>query len=204
MIKSVVSLLVGLLIVAGSTITAAPPAHASICEYPGVGVGANVIFGRGVFCDFPTEINGSHWHCEAGGVDLGGAFVFNPGSGVGISNAGGGIGGASCSWRCPDGSMAPPPNPPGAWKDYLVPMNSTNYCKDHMTPNGFWSAPVLPTEGIPPAGEIPPQPGETLPPQPIPPPLPSTESPSITPAPPPGPVPGEPNALQPSPGEPNP
>jgi hypothetical protein len=57
-------------------------------------------------------------------------------------------------------------------------MNTTNYCKDHMTPNGFWSAPVLPTEGIPPAGEAAPQPGDVLAPQPIPPPLPSTlESP---------------------------
>ena len=24
-----------------------------------------------VFCDFPTEINGAHWHCQGGGVGLG-------------------------------------------------------------------------------------------------------------------------------------
>jgi hypothetical protein len=189
--------------ISGSTATAAP-ANADQCQYPGVGVGANVIFGRGGFCDFPTEINGSHWHCEAGGVDLGGGFAFNQ-NGVGIVNSGMGVGGASCSYRCPDGAMAPAPNPPGAWKEYLIPMTSTNYCKDHMTPNGFWSAPVLPTEGIPPVNEQPPQPGETLPPQPVPEPMP-TPAPNtapITPNPPAPAIPGEPNALQPAPGEPN-
>ena len=35
----------------------------------------------------------------------------------------------------------------------MVVMNSTNFCKDHMEPNGFWSEPVLPTEGIPPGGQ---------------------------------------------------
>jgi hypothetical protein len=181
----------------------APPANAGIlCDYPGVGVGVGLFGIRGWFCDFPVEINGSHWHCEIGGASIGGVIGFSD-NGVSGGIAGGGVGGASCSWRCPDGSMAPAPNPPGAWKEYLVPMNSTNYCKDHMTPNGFWSAPVLPTEGIPPAGEIAPQPGEILPPQPTPPPQPSA-APTVTPSLPPGPVPGEPNALQPAPGEPNP
>lgn len=124
----------------------APTAHAGLCEYPGVGVGANVLVGRGYFCDFPTEINGSHWHCEYGGAGLGGGFILNGDMGS-IGIAGGGIGGASCSWRCPDNTMAPAPNPPGAWKEYMIPK--ANACKDHMDPNGFWSEPVHPDEGTP-------------------------------------------------------
>ena len=60
---------------------------------------------------------------------------------------GAGVGGLSCTWRCPDNSMAPAPNPPGAWKWYLVPV--PNACKDHMEPAGFSSAPVFPGEGMP-------------------------------------------------------
>jgi len=137
----------------------APPAKA-ICEYPSVGVAVNVGGISGFFCDFPTEINGSHMHCQAGGIALGLGGVFttlgNGGNAGGVV-AGQGINGASCNWRCPDGTDAPAPNPPGMWREYLVPMNTTNFCRDHMTPNGFWSDPVLPTEGIPPAGEQQPQ-----------------------------------------------
>lgn len=123
-----------------------PPAHADICAYPGVGVGARVIFPYGGFCDYPTEINGSHMHCEIGGAGLGGG-ISGSGDSVTASLGGLGVGGASCTWRCPDGTMAPAPNPPGAWKSYLVVMDSTNFCRDHMDPNGIWSAPVLPSEG---------------------------------------------------------
>jgi hypothetical protein len=109
---------------------------------------------------------------------------------LGIAGVGQGVSGVSCNWRCPDNTDAPAPNPPGAWKEYLAPMNTTNYCKDHMTPVGFWSAPTLPTEGIPPAGELAPQPGETPAPQPIPPPLPTqpVPAPAVPPT-----APGEPN-----------
>ena len=156
----------------------APASHAkadvggSLCKYPGVGVAVNVGGVDGFFCDYPTEINGAHWHCQGGGAGLGlastGVAIGGMGT-LGIGGVGQGVGGLSCNWRCPDNTDAPAPNPPGAWKDYLVPMNTTNYCKDHMEPAGFWSAPVLPTEGIPPAGEPAPQPGETLPAQPTPP-----------------------------------
>jgi len=187
-------------------VAAAPAAHADVqCQYPMVGILAVSVGGiGGGFCDGPTEVNGSHWHCQGGGVNLGlgGSLLGIGGTGnVGIVGVGQGIHGISCSWKCADGADAPAPNPPGAWQHYLVPMNTTNFCKDHMTPNGFWSAPVLPTEGIPPADEIAPQPGETLPPQPTPAPQPSA-IPTVTPSPP--PIPGEPNALEPAPGEPNP
>ena len=173
----------------------APPAKADTqCPYPGVGIlNASVGGIAGGFCDFPTEINGAHWHCEGGGVGLGlaasGAGVGSTGT-LGIAGVGQGVSGVSCNWRCPDNTDAPAPNPPGAWREYLAPMNTTNYCKDHMTPVGFWSAPTLPTEGIPPAGELAPQPGETPAPQPIPPPLPTepVPAPAVPPT-----APGEPN-----------
>jgi len=169
-----------------------PTAHADTqCPYPGVGIlNVNIIGIGGGFCDFPTEINGAHWHCQGGGASLGlgGALTgIGQGANLGIAGVGQGISGVSCNWRCPDGVDAPAPNPPGMWKEYLVPMNSTNYCKDHMVPNGFWSAPTLPTEGIPPAGE---NPEQALAPQPIPPPpptMPETQ-PQIPPT-----APGEPN-----------
>ena len=174
----------------GASIALAPPGRADICAYPGVGIGVNVLVGHGGFCDYPTEINGSHMHCETGGYGGGGAFGTGfGGSDAGISGAFGssGIGGGSCSWRCPDNTLAPAPNPPGAWKEYLVPMNSTNWCfiDGHMDPNGSWSAPVLPTEGIPPVNIEAPQPGEMPPPQPVPKPLPTPEPdvPLITPTP---------------------
>ena len=60
-----------------------------------------------------------HYRRAANG---GGSFAFG----------GAGIGALSCTWRCPDGAMAPAPNPPGLWREYMVVMNSTNFCKDHM------------------------------------------------------------------------
>ena len=179
------ALIVILGIVGATIMLPAPIARADICPYPGVGVGVNVLVGQGGFCDYPTEINGSHMHCETGGFSLGGGFAFTDTGGFGGSVSPG-ISGASCSWRCPDGVKAPQPNPPGAWNQYLVVMDSTNFCKDHMVPNGFWSDPVLPTEGIPPINVEPPQPGEMPPPQPVPPalPTPDPDVPLLAPLPP--------------------
>ena len=114
-----------------------------------------MLVGHGGFCDYPTEINGAHMHCETGGFGLGGGFAFTDTGGFGGSVSPG-ISGASCTWRCPDGTMAPAPNPPGAWKEYVVPVE-TGFCvvAGHMIPNGFWSEPVRPEEGIPPEREFP-------------------------------------------------
>jgi hypothetical protein len=161
----------------------APTVHAdgaTQCPYPGVGIlQVNILGIGGGFCDMPTEINGSHWHCQAGGINVGGVF----GGASGPLSVGGnpaGIGGLSCNWRCPDGTDAPAPNPPGAWVRFLVPMDTTNFCRDHMGPNGFWTNPVLSTEGLPPAGEQQP----VVVPQPVPAPVPWLPPP---PPPPPGP-----------------
>ena len=54
----------------------------------------------------------------------------------------------------------------------MVVMNSTNFCKDHMNPNGFTSDPVLATEGLPPEerpSEAPEIPGRPVLPKPGPP-----------------------------------
>jgi hypothetical protein len=147
-------LLVAALVAAGLAMCQ-PSASADVCMYPGNGMGVNIIFGHGGFCDYPTEINGSHMHCEAGGAGLGGGLGLAGDSGS-LGIGGTGIGGASCTWRCPDGVLSPAPNPPGMWRGYMVPMNSTNFCRDHLDPNGFWSEPVLPTEGIAPDGFQPP------------------------------------------------
>ena len=112
----------------------------------------------------------------------GGSFAFG----------GAGIGALSCTWRCPDGVTSPAPNPPGLWREYMVVMNSTNFCKDHMNPNGFTSDPVLATEGVPP-DERPPEAPE-IPGRPIPARQPPAPALQVTP--------GIPGAL--TPGIPNP
>lgn len=145
------------------------------CNYPFVGMQGSVdilIYAGGQFCDGPMEINGSHYHCESGGGGIGGgALGFGPISGVaGSLNVGGfggsGFGGAggSCTWRCPDNTMALPPNPPAAWIQHIVVNNKYNDCKDHMVPAGFWSDPQHPESG-------PQKPGENNPGAPPPPPV---------------------------------
>ncbi|AYP70014.1 hypothetical protein I5G62_gp28 [Mycobacterium phage CRB2] len=122
----------------------AAPAHADSpfhCPYPAVSMGADVLGGEGEFCDYPTEANGAHMHCEAGGfhaggIGLAGGDIFNFGL---LSNAG--AGGYSCTWRCPDNSLALAPNPPGQWREKIVLTAETNDCRDHMAPAGSWSAP---------------------------------------------------------------
>ncbi len=91
-----------------------------LCEYPGIGSSAMVMSAYTYYCDFPTEVNGSHWHCEYGGFAVTGlagvsVLMFS----AGISGNVGGLTG-SCSWRCPDMSFSAPPNPPGGWKNAIA------------------------------------------------------------------------------------
>jgi hypothetical protein len=104
-----------------------------VCDYPGMG-GAGMDMGAyHYWCDFPTEENGSHWHCEYGG----GAARQTT---LGVLEG-------SCSFRCPDGSLSAAPNPPGAWKNAITP----NEC----VPLG--AAPASePNTGLPPwPGQLP-------------------------------------------------
>lgn len=145
----------------------APPAHAGpdgsipapgLCDYPGVGGSGQIMNVYNYWCDFPTEINGSHWHCELGGADLQAAVTA--GLSISFFNLSGTLSGqvgaivGSCSWRCPDMSIAGAPNPPGAWKDYITPAK----CKT-----------VAPAPAPPSPPDPPPNPAPWLPtPQPMP------------------------------------
>jgi hypothetical protein len=108
---------------------AVPVTHADIggnipgpglCDYPGVGSSGNVMGGNWFYCDFPTEINGSHWHCAYGIFVLGGLGGNGPNFGATLGLQIGG-GGGNCYWACPDMTQAEQPNPPGAWKNKITP-----------------------------------------------------------------------------------
>lgn len=174
MMKRIVAklaVLLGLLVslVAWMTITAASHAHADYfnypCQPPGQGSGAQVnviISAGGQFCDGPTEVNLSHLHCESGGGGInGGAIGLAPSiGGLTFGGFGGsGFGGQmeGCHYLCPDGSIAPAPNPPGVGaKEYLdvraVIKKGTAFCvkEGHLTSNGPTSDLVSPDEGMAP------------------------------------------------------
>lgn len=147
----------------------APVAHADYfsypCQPPGVGTGVQIhvlIDVQGQFCDGPTEINLSHLHCESGGGGIsGGAIGIAPAIGGltlgGFGGGGIGGGGDGCSWRCPDNSLAPAPNPPGVGsREYIdvrsiIKLNKAFCAKEgHLDPAGPTSALVSPDEGFPP------------------------------------------------------
>lgn len=125
------------------------------CAYPGTGIGAEVIVANGQFCDGPTEVNLTHIHCEGGGANVG-AFGLAGSNGISLGAIGSsGIGGAGCSWRCPDNTLAPAPNPPGMWHSYLdvnrIIRAGRAFCvkEGHLAPAGPTSELVRPEEGDP-------------------------------------------------------
>lgn len=120
-----------------------------LCEYPGVGMSFQIMNGYGYYCDFPTEINGAHWHCEWGG----GVITANGSVGVnimmfsaslGLQGYVGGVVG-TCTWRCPDLTMAEQPNPPGGWQNHINPTK----CKT------VGVKPPVPWQDAPPPPELP-------------------------------------------------
>lgn len=164
--------------VAVGCLAAQAEAHADYfnypCNYPfvGTGGGVNIIANAGgQFCDGPTEINWSHYHCEGGGANVNlGAFAFAPVGPVSLGGFGGsGIGGhlEDCYYRCPDGTKAPFPNPPAAWIKHLVLNPKDNDCDKHMGIVGDTSTPLVnalpgnmaPGEGAPPGVAVPAEPG---------------------------------------------
>lgn len=120
------------------------------CNYPfvGTGGGVNIVANAGgQFCDGPTEINWSHYHCEGGGanVNIGGLALAGSGP-LSIGGFGGsGFGGhmEDCYYRCPDGSKAPFPNPPAAWIRHMVLNPKDNDCVGHMGIRGESSTPLI-------------------------------------------------------------
>lgn len=90
-------------------------------SYPCVGPGGLAAVVPYTYYDCPTEANGVHYHCEQGGPNLsGGAFTGSNGFGIGGLGQFGFVFGG-CSWRYPDNTPGPAPNPPGAWRNFLVP-----------------------------------------------------------------------------------
>lgn len=108
-----------------------------VCDYPAIG--SSGLDGPGVFhyvCDYPTEVNGSHHHCQWGGaatlLTLGASMlIFN----AAISTQTGVIEGV-CWWACPDMSVSPPPNPVGAWSggNAIRPTRCKTVAPDPLAP----------------------------------------------------------------------
>jgi hypothetical protein len=125
-----------------------------LCEYPGVCGSGMIMNAYYYWSDFPTEINGAHWHCQWGGASIDAAagisiMMFT----AGISGHIGALNG-TCTWRCPDMSLAEPPNPPGAWKDPIRPSKCKTVGPDPNAPPAEVAAPVA--DPIPPPAPIPP------------------------------------------------
>lgn len=191
--KIITSLLIALvgafgLYAAIEVMTPTAPAHADYfqfpCQYPFVGTQADakllVIDAGGQFCDGPTEVNWTHYHCWSGGATVNiGAFAFAPVGPLSVGGVGGsGIGGTGgqCAYVCPDGMIRGFPNPPAKWVKRLVLDPKDNDCVGHAGIIGPTSTPLKnqlpgnmnpgedPPDGVPvPAapGDLPP--GETNP-----------------------------------------
>jgi hypothetical protein len=120
------------LLMAAIALLSCPPADADIggqipapglCEYPGVGgsgMAGALVPAYWYWCDFPVELNGSHWHCQYAGAagigTIGVSMIFQ----AGIAGPVGGMVGG-CAFLCPDMRLAASPNPPGGWKDAIRP-----------------------------------------------------------------------------------
>lgn len=106
-----------------------------LCDYPGIG--ASGLDGPGVYhyvCDMPLEINGSHHHCQYGGA----ATLLNAGVNLLIFQASvttqTGVLEGACWWACPDLSISAPPNPVGAWGNYVKPVACKTVAPNPLAP----------------------------------------------------------------------
>lgn len=181
------------------SLATAPPGHSDYfaypCNYPFVGTGGDVnalvLTAGGQYCDGPTEVNWSHYHCQviSGNVNVGG-FAFAPVGPISLGGFGGnGVGGnvTDCHYRCPDGTEAPFPNPPAAWIKHMVLDPKNNDCDQHMGIRGPSSTPMpnelpgnmQPGEGAPPGVAVPAEPGALPPGQTNPPALPGPPQPPV-------------------------
>jgi hypothetical protein len=104
-----------------------PKAHADVPgvpnppSYPCIGPFGLAAVVPYQYFDCPTEANGVHYHCEMGGATISGGAIggTNGGSIGGLGTFGFVFG--NCGWRWPDNTDGPAPNPPGAWRNFLVP-----------------------------------------------------------------------------------
>jgi hypothetical protein len=154
-----------LLLLLAAPVLLAAPARADIggsvpgpggCDYPMIGASGAAFGEYDYFCAGPTEINGSHWQTLYGG----GMWFANVGVSILMFNASittpVGVLRGITYWACPDLSMSDPPNPPGAWKSYIVPAKCKSVApKPQLLPEG-----QPPPPGAPPPPDVaPPVPG---------------------------------------------
>jgi hypothetical protein len=145
------------------------------CNYPFVGTSLDakllILDAGGQYCDGPTEINWSHYHCWSGGATVSiGAFAFAPVGPLSVGGVGGsGVGGngGQCRYVCPDGMLTGFPNPPAAWIKHMVLDPKNDDCVGHMGIQGDTSTPlqnqlpgnVAPGDDPPPGVAVPAAPG---------------------------------------------
>jgi hypothetical protein len=208
--KKLTVLAIAILWAVAATIFAPTTPHANAdvfnypCTYPFVGSGADVNVLAdvgGQYCDGPTEVNWSHYHCQTINANVNiGALGFVSAGGLNLGGFGGnGIGGKifDCHYVCPDGFIAPFPNPPAKWIQHMVLNPKDNDCDQHMGVRGPSSTPMvnelpgnmLPGEGAPPGVPVPVEPGSLPPGMNNPPALPGPSAPE-TPKEPASPTPG--------------
>lgn len=172
--RKAILVILGMVLIMWQFTASAPQAKADWFGYPcqpgtgsqGIGVDVNfIVDASGQFCDGPTEINLTHAHCEAGGANVsGGALAFTNGGPLSIGGIGGsgiGGGGQGCSYRCPDNTVAPAPNPPGVGQTHYIDVRAIikankAFCvrEGHLTPAGPTSVLVSPDEGFPPSKDL--------------------------------------------------
>lgn len=157
---------------------AGPGPSPGLCDYPAVcgsGVDGALVNGFYYWEDFPVELNGSHRHCEWGGGQTYGNLGVSMMLQAGISGPIGAVNG-SCFYVCPDMQQAAMPNPPGGWKDAIVPTKCQPVGRNPFLPppppEDVPIAPPIAEQGAVPAlpfGEAPqpPPPPWEVPPPPL-------------------------------------
>jgi hypothetical protein len=118
-------------------------AYPAVCDGGVIGVGAGAVWWY--WEDFPVELNGSHRHCQWGGAgtlanaEVGFSMMLQIQAGV-TAPLGAVKGG--CEYVCPSMEKASMPNPPGGWRDAIIPTR----CQP-IGPNPW--APPPPPEDVP-------------------------------------------------------
>jgi hypothetical protein len=132
-----------------------------LCDYPAVcgsGDDGALLAGYYYWEDFPTELNGSHRHCEWGGAQASGSLAVGFSMmftvAAGTSGPVGGVNG-SCFYVCPDMQRAEMPNPPGGWKDAIIPRKCQPIGGNpFLPPPPPVDVPIAPPIGTSPSGPV--------------------------------------------------
>lgn len=146
-----------------ATVDGSVPSPGS-CDFPSTGTFGASMGEYDYACQFPVEENGSrHTTLFGGGMwqvtaSFGVSFmVFNAGISATVPT---GVLRGITYWACPDFSFSDAPNPPGAWKSYLIPKPCKSIGpKPDLIRDGMPQPPPgAPTPPLPPQPEIAPPP----------------------------------------------